>query len=356
MKLLERKRRDTDSGTATAKQRTSTTASPSERSTSLRTKLADKMKGVRQETGPWSGANRAATRVALAAIVATALTGPAALVIALTTGARPSSAPTAPAHPVAQESPDHDLAIATAQRFVQTWLSSTSKEADQVQDLLLTEASDLQLQKTATPPAAVAVTTATQTQPGLWRTTVVSTSGTGGEMAEQAFEVWIRVENNRSGVVSLPARVAVPEAGNGQLRARNEQVLSSEHPATATAVGFTTSLLTGADDLTRWLAPTAAIDPISPQACEAVKPNAATGPRGLSDTPQNGQATTVVITVTCQGASGPTETEGTTYQYSLDMTGRDGRWEVAKLATNPAITDPASDTPTDTPTATATPN
>ena len=126
--------------------------------------------------------------------------------------------------------------------------------------------------------------------------------------------------------------------------AADVQAVASSHPAAQTVNGFAQALLSNNGDLSRWLAPGSALTPVTPKVCQQIQ-TAVSSSTDLPDVPSSGQEAAVLTDLTCK-TSASTER---TFQYTLTLRGRDGRWEVASYSS--AVTPPAAAAGPGTPTA-----
>ena len=299
----------------------------------------------------------ASTRLFLVAILGAVVAGPVALLSELSRPPRFAPAVSAAAPAVADVG-QASRASSTATRLVRVWLSAGVQDRDRVADLVVVPPQSLQLPAVRPkPPTWLEVAAVDQTAMGEWRVLVQAGGGLAGPAA--TYLVLVQVNDTSAAAVSLPARVTAtaPPA----TAAANLTTVRLNHPAADAVSGFTTSLLTGDLELSRWVSPDSTLQP-GPKACQAV-----TLTQVLSNTsdpePVDGAELTVLATVTCtlSKATATRPVVAQPLQYPLVLRARDGRWEVVQYAdstprpANPTTAAPSTAAPQLTSTPTSSP-
>lgn len=302
--------------------------------------------GVREFAAP------ASTRLFLLLFATAMLCGPAALIVLSTTRPVP---PTQVAQAAAAPSDrDQVRAGAAAVELVRVWLSAGTDDTSTVVSVMGRDPGPFTLPaQRSIPPAWISVDDTEETGPGEWTVTVAVGAAAGP--AASHYTVLVAVTTQQAAAITLPARIPNPRRVHDT---RELRLLSTGDPITVTTTGFLTSLLTGANDLSRWLTPDSALQPTG-SICQTVKIRRVETASN-ADAPASHVAD-VLATTDCQPGSDKSQVQ--TLQYPLTLQLRDGRWEVVGYApTLPTTepTDPATESadtssnpgsPHDTPTA-----
>ena len=273
--------------------------------------------GVREFATP------ASTRIFLVLFMAAMLCGPAALVMASTS--RPAPVVSAAAPSTTPSARDQLRAGAAAVGLVRVWLSAGADDEATVVSMMGRDPGPFTLPANRSPaPAWLSVSDATPTKPGEWTVVVVAGSQTGGV---SYYSVLVAVTPQQAAAMTLPAPMPQPRL---TADATDLGLLSTGDPRTVTATGFVTSLLTGADDMSRWLTPDSTVQPTG-RICRTVRVRRVESAAvDDTDTTPGPTATDLLATVDCQSA--PDGSQVRTLQYPLTVQLRDGRWEVSGYA------------------------
>lgn len=286
---------------------------------------------AKQLSGPRGGVGgfvtATSTRAFLVLMVGAIVAGPAALLIELS---RPEVAPAVTAvAPAAAEVGSAARAGSTATHLVRVWLSAGNKDREQVAALVMMPPQTLQLPAVRPqPPTWVQVADVDQTTVGEWRVLVQAGGGLAGRAA--TYLVLVQVDDTTATALTMPARIPAPPAPT--TRPADLRTVRLSDPAAAAVSGFTTALLTGDADLSRWVSPDSTLQP-GPKACQTV-----TITQVLSNTadptPAAGSELTVLASVDCTitKATESRQPVAQPLQYPLLLRARDGRWEVVRYA------------------------
>ena len=168
---------------------------------------------------------------------------------------------------------------------------------------------------------------------------------TPGGASDERYRVPLHIKGALAQAIALPSRVPADQPPAPKLDTTD---LTASSPINTTVAGFAASLLTGQGDIDRWCSPQARFIAITPAPYAAVKTAVVTTEERDAldnlDNPAAGDTLTVVATVVAT-----TKDSSTTLQYPLELTARDGRWEVSALVT-PQV-DTATGDPSSTPSA-----
>jgi hypothetical protein len=173
----------------------------------------------------------------------------------------------------------------------------------------------------------------------LWDVLVSARGGQAGVGA--TYQVAVSTTDMGATPLTMPGQVPRP-ARTGALAA-DVQAVASNHPAAATVNGFARALLSNSGDLSRWLAPGSTLTPVTPKVCQQIE-TAVSSFTTVPDVPGDGQEAAVLTDLVCRTSASTQRT----FQYTLTLRGRDGRWEVASYtsALTPAAAAPGPGTPT----------
>ncbi|MGW3099872.1 conjugal transfer protein [Streptomyces sp. NPDC001102] len=262
--------------------------------------------------------------------------GPVAL--ALTVASTPTTVQAAPAAKPTRVRTATSAAdpAGYAQVFVSAWLRSSADDATTAQArLALSMAPDVQLPNPAagaqSSPASVTAVRSAQHGGGAWSVTVAAQYGDGrlryytvpvaADVSGGSFTV-----TGAPGVVAGPGRAEVPRSPYGV------SVLEGE---LSSAVGeFLAAYLTGAGDVSRYLAPGVQMSAVSPAPYTAVsveQVSAVEEAAAAEKVPADGTMVRALVWVEGRDASGRWP-----LAYELTLKARSGRWEVAALESGTA--------------------
>ena len=132
--------------------------------------------------------------------------------------------------------------------------------------------------------------------------------------------------------VGLPAPISMPAITSAPQLDYTSRVANRE--VQATVADFMTAYLTGTGDVTRYVSPSTTIKAITPAYWTgAAVRSLASSEEVPEGTPTAGQSAQVLVDVnlTRENTTKPA-------QYVLDLTVRDGRWEISSLNPTPALT------------------
>lgn len=268
-----------------------------------------------------------------------------------------SQAPSAPPPPKEPEKVSaQDASVGPAgfsERYVAAFLSAGGEDArEQLAAFSPSAARDL-VQGGELPGVPVDLVTAVavrQVSAGYWSVTVAAVVGAqsqasaapeGGAPARwRYFQVAVH-GGDAEGLVAtaLPAEVAGPEVGEVPELGYGQSLPALESDvAVQTLNAFFSAFLAGADGLERYVTPRASISPVRPAPYTAVRVREVAevgtdnpfGEGGARD----GLRRQLLVGVEASAGSG---SGGWPMTYAVDLAARDGRWEVAAVATAPAL-------------------
>ncbi|ALV30726.1 conjugal transfer protein [Streptomyces sp. CdTB01] len=262
--------------------------------------------------------------------------GPVAL--ALTVASTPTTVQAAPAAKPTRVRTATSAAdpAGYAQVFVSAWLRSSADDATTAQArLALSMAPDVQLPKPAagaqSSPASVTAVRSAQHGGVAWSVTVAAQYGDGrlryytvpvaADVSGASFTV-----TGAPGVVAGPGRAEVPTSPYG---------VSVPEGELSSAVGeFLAAYLTGAGEVSRYLAPGVQMSAVSPAPYTAVsveQVSAVEEAAAAEKVPADGTMVRALVRVEGRDASGRWP-----LAYELTLKARSGRWEVAALESGTA--------------------
>ena len=317
----------------------------------LLSRMRGSSRAAAQHVGPWQYGSLLGTKAFLVLIVAGVLAGPAALAWTITTAQQPTPPASAgPAHGGGEDGRSRTEVTGAATNLVSMWLTASQADAEALASMVAYPPAQLALpSRRPAPPTMVTVLDAVQTAPTVWDVLVAARGGQAG--AGAAYRVAVSTSDSGASVLTMPGQVPTATGPDSPGAADLEPVAGS-HPAAQTVNGFARGLLSNSGDLSRWLAPGSALTPVTPKVCDQIR-TAVSAPINIPAVPRNGEAATVLTDLTCR-TSGNT---GRTFQYTLVLQGRDGRWEVASYTsavaspvppagsnTSPVPTEPTSAT------------
>lgn len=233
---------------------------------------------------------------------------------------------------------------AFAQAYLSAWLTATTSDHDELDRYTRTTGSAI----TGTEPTEYRdLTIVSAEESGNLTTVIVSASlqttseaGNGSAAGEDAASwtpYWYRiaVQSNDDGEmapVGLPAPISMPAISSAPQLGYPSRVANRE--VEATVADFMTAYLTGAGDVTRYVSPETTINAITPAYwTDAAVRSLASSEEVPEGTPTAGQSAQVLVDVnlTRENTTKPA-------QYVLDLTVRDGRWEISSLNSAPTLT------------------
>jgi hypothetical protein len=239
----------------------------------------------------------------------------------------------------------HQEAGAFAQAYLSAWLTATTSDHDELDRYTRTTGAAL----TGTSPTEYRDLTVVSTEEaGNLTTVVVSASlqatsddeetdaGAGGDAASWTpYWYQIAVQSTDDGEmapVGLPAPISMAAIASAPQLGYPSRVANRE--VEATVADFMTAYLTGTGDVTRYVSPQATINAITPAYwIDAAVRSLASSEEIPDRTPTAGQSAQVLVDVnlTRERTTKPA-------QYVLDLTVRDGRWEISSLNSAPTLT------------------
>ncbi|RIQ33613.1 conjugal transfer protein [Jiangella rhizosphaerae] len=322
----------------------------------------------RSEQHTWTGGSQLATRIVVGLLWVALIAGPLALALQVL---MPET------RPVVQQDGDVDrigeaAAVSEfAERAVVAWLETPSEQSDALRAYF----GDLGQSRPDIPwtTSGSAVAEIVKDDSGLWSVTVgvdaaegeppadaepaaasaepaaeTPAEGDDGD-AEQPveritagrlyFQVPVLYVDGEMIAQALPAPVPAPDEFE-QLASAYDHGLAADHPAFARVANFLNAMLVSGDQasLEAYSSPGTSfrvLNPV-PYAGVRVETIVAAGGEAPSEEPSDGETAEVQANVTLSGSNG----EQLGAQYSLVLQAREGRWEVARLRTSPALAEP----------------
>ena len=297
-------------------------------------RMSGSSRAAAQQVGPWQYGSLLGTKAFLLLIVAGVLAGPAAL--AWTIAAAQQPAPVASAGPAqggGEDGRSRTEVAGAATNLVSMWLSASQADAETLTDMVAYPPAQLALpRRRPAPPTMVTVLDAVQTSPTVWDVLVAARGGQAGAGAE--YRVGVATSDRGASVLTMPGQVPAATEPD-RSAAADLEVVANGHPAAQTVNGFARALLSDSGDLSRWLVPGSALTPVTPKVCQQIR-TAVSAPTNLPAVPRDGEAATVLTGLTCRTSA----STGRTFQYTLTLRGRDGRWEVASYTSG--VTSPVT--------------
>lgn len=299
----------------------------------LLTRVRGSSRSVAQHVGPWQYGSLLGTKVFLVLIVAGVLAGPAALAWTIVTAQQaPPAASADLAGGAGEDGRSRTEAVGAATNLVSLWLSAGQTDSETLASLVANPPAQLTLpRQRPIPPTMVTVLDAVQTSPTVWDVMVAARGGQAG--AGAAYRVAVSTSDSGAAALTMPGQVPMP-IGPASSTAADLEAVAGSHPAAETVNGFARALLSNSGDLSRWLAPRSALTPVASKVCQQIQ-TTVSSPSDLPDVPGNGEEAAVLTDLTCRTSA----STGRTFQYTLTLRGRDGRWEVASYTS--AVTPPA---------------
>jgi len=296
----------------------------------------------------WTGGSKLVTRLVTAGLWAALLTGPLALLLAVSVAASGIGRQAPAVAPVNEPAGERASVEEFAQRFVVTWLEAARGQERQLQPYV--KVPSLALPEVGFSAVEPATADVQQLAAGVWWVTVgvtvippatVAAPATGNldAVASQRryFQVSVHYSAGAMVASALPAPTAAPAAAEApQLPYRYSGSVNS--PLAASVAGFLTSLLTGNGDVTRYISPGASIAPVLPAPYTEVVIGELITDRNLTGvTAAPAQGEQVRVLVTARATAGPKQ--DVTVQYALSLLARAGRWEVKAVDRSPVAAD-----------------
>lgn len=303
----------------------------------------------------WTGGPALATKAATGVLWAALLAGPAALLLAGSSALSAAPAATAPAPAFVDRTGEQAAAAEFAGRLVRLWLTSVRGQEDQLRALV--PGTDITLPEVAWASGPMTTADVRRQPDGTW---LVVTAITGGAAAGapaarpeadsstpapapavRFYAVPVRVDDAGLVALTLPAPVPAPTTAAAAPRLAYRHQLAPTDPLVASVGQFLVALLTGTGEVTRYVSPGTAIDPVTPPPYTAVEVSDVVTDRELvagAAAPADG--TRLRALVTAKGTAGPQQQA--LVQYPLTLTVRGGRWEVTAIDPAPALQPPTS--------------
>lgn len=317
------------------------------------TEATSLVEGEPARTHGWTGGPARGVRLIFAAFLVLLVASPIVTGLAWISSQRADSA-AAYAHEQAQagatvaDTGEYWVAASTAEQVVQAWLGATREDSAWLTELIPTAKVDRlpSVAPQVSQVAAVSVDPPGPTSASSWTVVVGATVTVSVPPAEedaeaeasasrQFFQVSVFVDpvTIQGSALALPAVVGDPGIADAPVdQASYTLATSSEIPTT---VGeFLAALLAGAGDVNRYVTPGQVFDLPAEQAYTAVRVlqvRSGTAEDELVE-PVDGATTTVVASVELTRLDG----ESIPATYVLDLTSRDGRWEITAMTT-PAL-------------------
>ncbi|SEF14891.1 conjugal transfer protein [Jiangella alba] len=326
--------------------------------------------GPRSEQHTWTGGSQLATRIVVGLLWVALVAGPMALALQVL---MPESRPVVNQDGYVDRLGEAAAVSEFAERAVVTWLETPGEQSDELRPYF----GDLGQSRPDVPwtTSGSAVAEIVKDDTGLWAVTVGVDAAEGkppadaepaadapaepaetpdGDAAEDDadaepveritsgrlyFQVPVLYVDGEMIAQALPAPVPAPDEFE-QLASAYDHGLAADHPAYARVANFLNAMLVSGDQasLEAYSSPGTsfrALNPV-PYAGVQVDTIVAAGGEAPSEEPSDGETTEVQANVTLSGSNG----EQLGAQYSLVLRAREGRWEVARLRTSPALAEP----------------
>lgn len=352
---------------------------------------ATREKSAPSEQHTWTGGSQLATRVVVGLLWAALIAGPLALALQMLL---PESRPVVRQDGYVDRIGEAAAVSEFAERAVVAWLETPAEESD----VLRAYFGDLGLARPDIPwtTDGSAVAEIVKDDTGLWSVTVGVDAAEGeppadaapaqapaGETTEEPaeepaeggetpaagdgeaepvqrvtsgrlyFQLPVLYVDGQMIAQALPSPVPAPD-GFDQLTSAYDHGLAADHPAVARVANFLSAMLVSGDQasLEAYSSPGTSFRALNPVPYAAVQVDTivAAGGEAPSEEPADGETAEVQANVTLSGSNG----EQLGAQYSLVLQAREGRWEVARLRTSPALAEPVP-IPTPSPVITPTP-
>lgn len=252
--------------------------------------------------------------------------------------------PAAPVQPAAMTSTSeqHQEAGAFAQAYLAAWLTATTNDHAELDRYTRTSGTTI----IGTTPTEYRDLTVVGTEDtGNLTTVIVSASlqvtntdeeDKDSEDATSWTPYWYQIvvqsnEEDEMAPVGLPTPISMPTISTAPQLGYPSRVANQE--VEATVADFMTAYLTGTGDVTRYVSPQATINAITPAYwTDAAVRSLSSSEEVPERTPTAGQTAQVLVDVnlTRESTTKPA-------QYVLDLSVRDGRWEISSLNSAPAL-------------------
>lgn len=288
----------------------------------------------------WTGGPARAAQASFSLLWLALVAGPIALLLVgvqVAGTGRGQVAPSSQSVVVPEEDRTRDMVGDVAVQWVNAWLTTPG---DRVGELRRWWSGPVELpnQPEALDTELVA---ATRVETGVWEAIVAASSSDG----RRYFQVPVLEQEGRLLIAGLPVPTGSPTAGDGSSQVGYPDSIPVETALGQAVAGFTTSYLTGApaEDLARWISPRSTVRPVVPAPASSVTlsdvrlagdPDIATQP-----SPATGSTVRVLATVRTQQPDG---VDTRSFVLPLTVVSRDGRWEVDRIDSVPALRQPAS--------------
>ncbi|MBB5787192.1 conjugal transfer protein [Jiangella mangrovi] len=325
-------------------------------------------KPASSEQHTWTGGSQLATRVVVGLLWAALIAGPLALALQML---MPDSRPVVRQDGYVDRIGEAAAVSEFAERAVVAWLETPGEESDALRAYF----GDIGLARPDIPwtTGGTAVAEIVKDDNGLWAVTV-GVDATEGELPADVapaqeppeepadgetpapddaeaepvqrvtsgrlyFQLPVLYVDGQMIAQALPAPVPAPGEFD-QLASAYDHGLAAGHPAFARVANFLNAMLVSGDQasLEAYSSPGTsfrALNPV-PYAGVSVDTLVATGGEAPAEEPADGETAEVQANVTLSGSNG----EQLGAQYSLVLQAREGRWEVARLRTSPALAEP----------------
>ncbi|WP_053203699.1 conjugal transfer protein [Jiangella muralis] len=320
--------------------------------------------GPRSEQHTWTGGSQLATRIVVGLLWVALVAGPLALALQVL---MPDSRPVVRQDGYVDRIGEAAAVSEFAERAVVAWLETPGEQSD----VLRAYFGDLGQSRPDIPwtTSGSAVAEIVKDDTGLWAVTVGvdATEGKPPADAEPAaepaetpaendsdddaepveritsgrlyFQVPVLYVDGEMIAQALPAPVPAPDEFE-QLASAYDHGLAADHPAYARVANFLNAMLVSGDQasLEAYSSPGTSFRALNPVPYAGVRVDTivAAGGEAPSEEPSDGETAEVQANVTLSGSNG----EQLGAQYSLALRAREGRWEVARLRTSPALAEP----------------
>lgn len=295
----------------------------------------------------WTGGPALATKLATGVLWTALLAGPAALLLAGSSVLVAAPAVTAPAPAVVDRAGEQAAAAEFAGRLVRLWLTSVRGQEDQLRALV--PGTDITLPELAWASGPMTTADVRRQPDGTWLV-VTAVTGSAAPVARpeadsrtpapapavRFYAVPVRVDDIGLVALTLPAPVPAPTTASAAPRLAYRHQVAPTDPLVASVGQFLAALLTGTGEVTRYVSPGTAINPVTPAPYTAVEVSAVVTDQELvagAAAPADG--TRLRALVTAKGTAGPQQ--HAVVQYPLTLTVRGGRWEVTAIDPAPAL-------------------
>lgn len=243
---------------------------------------------------------------------------------------------------------------AVASGFIGAWLSSTKKDPGALKQYV--DPASLSLNDQAWEYRNLTVVAVTDPGPGGLSSVQVSADvketaqGADGKPVTQwpqrFFNVTVRVDGTKVGVLGLPSPVAGPDRPTSEPSLAYGSRVSTSEPAGQAVIAFLAAYLTGNGDVSRYVTPGYQVTPVTPAPYASVKAGDISADKDVPAVPQDGTVLRIKTDVQLTSAGG----QQLPAQYTLTLTARAGRWETSSIDPVSAVQTTNKKTNTSTPT------